>query len=152
MSVVIRWNPTNSIFTLDEIINQMLEWTADVDHEAKKTELGSAWVPAADMYETDDAIIIHIELAGIEKDSLEILFQDDSLFLRGNRPLSTQMQSSKIHRIERMYGSFRRIFRIPQPVDAHHVSASYEQGVLKITLRKLKPSASDDRVNIPVTK
>jgi HSP20 family protein len=151
MSVVIRWNPTNSIFTLDEIINQMLEWTSDVSHEAKKAEMGSAWVPAADMYETDDAIIIHIELAGIEKDSLEILFQDDSLFLRGSRPLSTQMQSAKIHRIERMYGYFRRVFRIPQPVDSHHVSASYEQGVLKITLLKSKPSVTD-RVNIPITK
>lgn len=149
MSVVIRWNPTDSIFTLDEIINQMLEWTPDI--EVKKIEMGSAWVPAADMYETDDAIIIHIELAGIDKDSLEILFQDESLFLQGNRPLSAQMQSAKIHRIERMYGYFRRVFRIPQPVDAHHVSASYEQGVLKITLLKSKPSVTD-RVNIPITQ
>jgi len=150
MSVVIRWNSANSVFALDEIISQMLEWTSDATHDVKKTELSSAWAPAADMYETEDAIIIHIELAGIDKDSLEILFQDEYLFLRGNRPLSPQMQTAKIHRIERMYGYFRRVFWIPQPVDSHHVSASYEQGVLKITLPKLKPSVSD-RVNIQIT-
>ncbi len=151
MSVVISWNPTNSIFTLDEIINQMLEWTSDGSHETNKIEIGSAWIPAADMYETDDAIIIHIELAGIDKDSLEIVFHDESLFLRGNRPLSHQMQSAKIHRIERMYGCFRRVFRIPQSVDPHRISASYEQGVLKITLQKLDVPVFDS-VNIPITK
>lgn len=151
MSVVINWNPTNSIFTLDEILNQMLEWTSESGHEANKIEIGSAWVPAADMYETDEAIIIHIELAGIDKDSLEIVCQDDSLFLRGNRPLSHQMQSAKIHRIERMYGCFRRVFRIPQPVDSQHISVFYEQGVLKITLPRTNTPIVDN-VKIPITK
>ena len=150
MSVVIKWNPANSDFVLDEVISQMLDWTADVISAAKRTERSSAWVPAADMYETEESIIIHIELAGIDKDSVEILFQDEHLFLRGNRPLSDQMQSAKIHRIECMYGYFRRVFQIPLPVDSSHASAAYEQGVLKITLPKLKISAPDG-VNIPIT-
>jgi HSP20 family protein len=151
MPTVIRWNSVTNIFALDEVISQMLEWTSDVIQELKKTEKVAAWVPAADMYETDDAVIIQIELAGIDKDSLEILFQDEHLFLRGNRPFSPQMQSAKIHRIERMYGYFQRVFRIPQPVDSPHISASYDQGVLKITLSKLKPSGAD-QVNVPIIR
>lgn len=149
MPVVIRWNPVQNIFTLDDVISQMLEWTSDL-MRIQKTEKSSAWVPAADMYETDEAVIIHMELAGIDRNSLEILFQDEFLFLRGERPFSSQMRSAKIHRIERMYGHFQRVFQISQPIDAQHVSASYEQGVLKIVLMKLKHSVTE-RVKIPIT-
>jgi HSP20 family protein len=149
MAIVIRWNPATDIFTLDDIMSHILEWTVDSLH-ARKREKSSAWTPTADMYETEKAIIIDIELAGIDKNSLEILFQDDYLFLRGNRPFSHQMQSAKIHRIERMYGHFQRVFQIPRPVDSQHISASYIQGVLKIILPNVNKPVPD-QVSIPVT-
>jgi HSP20 family protein len=136
MSIVIRWDPAHTIFKLHDMLGQMLEWTADMLPDERKLEKGSAWVPVADMYETDAAIIIQMELAGIEKASLEILFQEKHLVLRGNRPLNARMQSAKIHRLECPYGQFQRVFRIPQPVDARKISAVYEQGVLKIVLPK----------------
>ncbi len=150
MSIVIRWNSANDIFALnDDKMNQILEWTTDLLH-VRKMEKSSAWIPAADVYGTDDAIIIELELTGIDKNSLDIVFQDGYLFLQGNRPFNPQMQSAKIHRIERMYGQFQRVFQIPHPVDAHHVSASYEQGVLRIILPKLAESVSD-QVSISIT-
>ncbi len=151
MSIVIRWDPAHTIFELHDRIGQMLAWTTDMLPDERKPEKGSAWVPTADMYETDAAIIIQMELAGIEKDSLEILFQEEHLVLRGNRPLNSRMQSAKIHRLECLYGQFQRMFRIPHPVDARKISAVYEQGVLKIVLPKVE-TASGDRVNIPISK
>ena len=149
MPVIIKWNPINDIFVLDDTLNQMLGWSAEGVH-TKKPEKNSAWTPAADMYETDDAIIIRIELAGIEKDTLEIVFHDGYLVLRGNRPFTPHVQPSKIHRIERSYGPFHRTFQIPKPVDARHVFAVYEQGFLTITLAKLSHPSSD-KLKIPVT-
>ncbi len=149
MPVVIKWNPARKIFVLDETINQILEQVSDVLHK-RKTEASSAWVPIADMYETEEAIVIHTELAGIDKEALEILFQEGYLLIRGKRPFSADMQSAKIHRIERMYGLFQRAFWIPVPVEAHIISASYERGVLKIILPKLT-CQEEERVKIPIT-
>jgi HSP20 family protein len=148
MSVAIRWNPAHNIFALDDVINQMLEWPSDLIR-IRETEISSAWVPAADVYETNDTIIIELELTGVDKSSLEILFQDEYLFLQGKRPLPPQMQSAKIHRIERLYGHFQRVFQIPQPVDVQHVSASYQQGVLKIMLAKFNQFVSG-KVNVSI--
>lgn len=148
MSVAVKWNPAHSIFVLDDAISQMLEWTADL-LRLREPESGSAWVPAADMYETPEAIVVELELTGVDRNSLEILFQEEYLFLRGERPLTPQMQAAKIHRVERQYGHFQRVFQIPQPVDSHRISATYEQGVLKISLLKCKVSVSD-KVNVVI--
>jgi HSP20 family protein len=148
MPGIIKWNPINDIFVLDEMLDQMLGWPSEGMH-TKKPEKNSAWTPAADIYETDDAIILRVELAGVEKDTLEIVLHDGHLVLRGNRPFTPHVQPSKIHRIERSYGSFQRTFEIPKPVDVRHVSAVYEQGFLTVTLAKLSHPASD-RLTIPV--
>ncbi len=113
-------------------------------------ETSSAWVPVADMYETDEAVIIDLELAEINKDSLEILYQESYLLVRGERPFSPEMRSAKIHRIERMYGFFQRRFWIPASVDAHTISASYDRGVLRILLLKLRRPETA-RVKVPIT-
>lgn len=148
MPIVIKWNPVNDIFDLDETLNLMLGWPSEGTHP-QKPDKNSAWTPAADMYETDKEIIIRIELAGVEKDSLELVFHDGYLVLRGNRPFNPHAQPSTIHRIERAYGLFHRTFQIPKPVDGRHVSAVYEQGFLTITLVKLSQPSSDT-MKIPV--
>jgi len=149
MPVVIKWNSANDIFVLDDTLNQTLGWTADAFH-GTRSELSSAWTPAADVYETEDAIVVHVELAGIQRDSLEIIFQEGNLLVRGNRPFHAHIQPAKIYRIERTYGCFQRVFVIPKPVAPHEVSASYEHGVVKIVLPKQQQTVSE-KVTIPVT-
>ena len=149
MPVVIKWNPISDIFVLDETISHVLDQVSEFIHK-RRTETSSAWAPIADMYETDEDVIIHTELAGIDKETLEILFQEGYLRIKGNRPFSPEMQSAKIHRIERMYGFFQRTFWIPTPIDSHSISASYNRGVLKIILPKLK-RPDTEQVKIPVT-
>lgn len=148
MPVVIKWNSASDIFVLDDSLNQALVWSPDMVH-AKKSDLNSAWMPAADIYETEETIIIVVELAGIDRDSLEIVFQEGYLLLRGKRPFYPHIQPAKIHRIERAYGCFQRVFGIPKPVDPKQVSASYEQGMLKIALTKRSQPVAET-VNIPV--
>jgi HSP20 family protein len=149
MPVVIKWNSANDIFVLDDMLHQTFTWTPEV-FQHKKPELSSAWTPTADVYETDETIVVLVELAGINRDSLEIVFQDGYLLLRGNRPFLPHVQPAKIYRIERTYGCFQRAFAIPKPVDPHQISASYEQGIVKIVLRK-QPQTTADKVTIPIT-
>ena len=148
MPVVIKWNSVDDIFVLDDSLNQTLVWSPEMIH-VKKSDLNSAWMPAADIYETQEAIILLVELAGVDRDSLEIVFQEGYLLLRGKRPFYPHIQPAKIHRIEQAYGYFQRVFGIPKPVDTQQVSASYEQGMLKIVLTK-HTQAIAENVNIPV--
>ncbi len=150
MGMIMKWNSAKDVFAVDEIIDQMiLDWVSRLIRVGK-TDVRSAWPPAADMYETPDAIIIHSELAAIDKNSLEIFLQDGYLVVRGNRPLPLPMQTAKIHRIERLYGYFERVFWIPEPVDGQQVAASYEQGMLHIRLVKVNPS-DVTTVKVPIT-
>ena len=81
---------------------------------------------------------------------VKIFFQDGELLIRGKRLFHPHMQSAKIHRIERMYGLFQRMFRIPAPIDAQTITASYDRGVLSIHLPKLKYT-DVEQVKIPIT-
>ncbi len=146
MPVVIKWNPASNIFSLEDAISHMLDQVSE--HMAgRRTEKSSAWVPVADMYETDEAVIIDIELAEIDKNSLEILYEEGYLLVRGERPFSSEMQCGRIHRVERMYGAFQRAFWIPTAVDSQMISATYDRGVLRIMLTKVKT----DHVKVPIT-
>ena len=150
MPIIIKWNPTDDLFVLNETFGQMMDQVSSLLQKRKTTETTSAWAPIADMYETDETFVLHIELAGIEKESLEIFFQDGELLIRGKRLFHPHMQSAKIHRIERMYGLFQRMFRIPAPIDAQTITASYDRGVLSIHLPKLKYT-DVEQVKIPIT-
>ena len=149
MPVLVRWNPMNNLFVRDEHLTRMFDHASE-GVCGRKTGSNADWQPMADMYETEETVMIHLELAGIDKTSLCIVFQTGSLVIRGNRPLTPEMQSGTIYRIEQMYGTFERAFRIPAAVDVRQITAAYEYGILKITLPK-QSECSDQQAIIPIT-
>ena len=139
----------NNLFMFDD----NLAWRFDQTSECicgRKAGVNADWQPTADMYETEETVMIHVELAGIDKTSLRIAFQKGNVLIQGNRPLNPEMQSARIHRMEQMYGTFERTFRIPTAVDIQQITAAYEFGILKITLPK-QPERSDQQAIIPIT-
>lgn len=94
------------------------------------------WAPAVDVVETEREIVLHAELPGMRKEDIDIQITGDTLTLRGERQRADMQRSENFHRIERQYGAFGRTFEIETPIDASKVSASYENGVLTITLPK----------------
>ena len=148
MPVLVQWNPINNLFALDEHLTRMFDHASECVC-GRKIVSQADWQPSADMYETEEAIIIHVELAGIDKDSLYIAFQNGYLIIQGNRPLNSEMQSAKILRIEQMYGTFERAFLISTAITVDQMTAAYEYGVLKITLPK-KPDRSEQQVTVPI--
>jgi HSP20 family protein len=147
MSIMINWNPVQEMFPLDDAMSHSLLWAPEA--AMKKNEVPSAWSPAADMYETEDAILIQVELTGINKDSLSVVFHNGYLVLEGTRPFQTAFQTAQVYRIERSYGFFQRSFWIPKPIDANQIVALYEQGILTITLTKVAPKVAET-IKIPV--
>jgi HSP20 family protein len=98
--------------------------------------LSSGWAPALDVYEDADNVTVQVELAGMKKDDFDISLQDDILTVSGERKSETEKREGESFRSERIFGSFSRSVTLPAPVKSDAVTASYQDGILTVTLPK----------------
>jgi HSP20 family protein len=100
-------------------------------------ELGQAsWLPAVDVRDSDEAFVFTAELPGIAKEAVEITVEDGVLTLKGERRFTENDEEKNYRRIERAYGSFARSFTLPSAVDAERIEASFDNGLLTVTVPK----------------
>ena len=132
-----HWNPLQDLITLQERMNRLFEDATQrrARDEADTDEFERAdWIPAADIYETDNGYLIAIDLPGVNREAVEIDPDENRLVLKGTR---TAENSTK-HRTERPSGKFLRAFTVPGSVDQTNIGAEYKDGVLQIRLPKRK--------------
>ena len=96
----------------------------------------SGWTPAVDVRESEEAFVFTAELPGLGKDDVEITVEDSILTLSGERLFAGEKEEKNYRRIERSYGSFSRSFTLPSAVDAGRISATFENGLLTVTVPK----------------
>jgi HSP20 family protein len=94
------------------------------------------WTPPCDIYETEKAIVLKMELPEMRREQIRVTFEDNVLTLRGERKFEDTVNRENYHRIERRYGEFKRIFTLPAFVDGSKVLAEFKAGVLTVTLPK----------------
>lgn len=115
-----------------------------------RRESSGAFAPAIDVSEKDDAYHIHADLPGVNKDDLDITFQDGVLTI--NAETSQEKKKEKEGRVirqERRYGKFVRSMRLGDTVDADKIKADYKDGVLELVVpkaEKVKPRKIDVKV------
>jgi len=105
------------------------------------------WSPPLDVSETDDAVLVKVEIPGIDAKDLDISVAGDVLTIRGERKEEVHEKGRNFHRVERRYGAFTRTLTLPAVVDPDHVDAKARAGVLEIRLPK-KEEAKARRVPI----
>jgi HSP20 family protein len=98
----------------------------------------ASWVPPVDIIEEKDAIRIVAELPGVQPENVKISLENNLLTIQGNKEQVAEERSERVHRYERTYGTFERSFTLPATVDADRIQASYEHGVLTVTLPKVE--------------
>jgi HSP20 family protein len=98
-------------------------------------QLFTGWSPALDLYQSSDNVIAVVELPGMRKEDIDISLHDGTLTISGERKRESRA-GEKAERTERYVGTFRRSIALPTRVDAGKVSATYEDGILKVTLPK----------------
>jgi HSP20 family protein len=96
------------------------------------------WRPAADVYETPDAITLTVELAGIDHEELDVVLYEDAIVLEGQRRLPAGEPGRVYHTAEIRQGPFRLEQPLPAAIDQERVSARYDRGLLLMTLPKRK--------------
>ena len=92
------------------------------------------WRPPTDMYETEEAIIVRVEIAGIREQDISIALEDRILTIHGIRPDTSERRA--FHQMEIPYGEFNTEVELPAPVLSEGVEATYRDGFLQINLPK----------------
>jgi HSP20 family protein len=88
------------------------------------------------MYETSDDLMVNFELPGVPEKEISLSVTGDLLTVKGEREFGHQLRDDNCIHMERVYGKFERSIRLPMPVQADRVSATYRDGVLAVRLPK----------------
>ena len=103
---------------------------------------GSLTVDDPKNHETEKKeVIVKAELPGMDPKDVDVTVDRDILSLRGERKKEEEEKGEDFHRVERSYGAFSRSIRLPAEVDANKVKATYNDGVLNISLPKTKEAS-----------
>ena len=94
------------------------------------------WSPSVDIMEKESEYFLRAELPGLNKDDVKITLQDNVLTLKGEKKEEVKEENKNYHLCERKHGKFLRSFRIPTPVETKKIDASYNDGILTISLPK----------------
>jgi len=110
------------------------------------------WQPQADIYETDTAWVIKLELAGVHKGDFSLFTNEGILTIRGTRRDEFEGKGRTYHQAEINYNEFERSFPLPKGTDAEDIKALYRDGLLVITIRKRSaPPPERKRITIAIT-
>ena len=107
----------------------------DLSRESNVDYLG-AWNPAVDIFDKGAEVVIHAELPGIKKEDIKIEVLDNVLTIKGERKSEDEKEGKGYHRAERHYGSFQRTIEVPGGFVEDKITATFKDGVLKVTLPK----------------
>jgi HSP20 family protein len=132
---ILRWEPMRDLVTTQEQFNRL--FNESFGRAFGDEELTSrAWMPAVDIYETADNLVLKAELPGINPEDVEVRVEDNTLYLKGERKFEKEAKEQNLHRVERSYGSFSRTFALPGSIDADKIQAEYKGGILTLTVPK----------------
>ena len=100
------------------------------------TQLPSTLAFKVDISENEGAFHIEAEMPGVQKEDIALGVDEDVLTIRGERKQETEEQGKNYHRVERTYGSFSRSFNLGELIDQENIEASFENGILHVSLPK----------------
>jgi len=143
---ITRWDPFREVVALQNRVNSLFR---DFNESADGPLTAASFVPAVDVYEDQQKVVLKLEVPGIEEKDLDVRVENHTLTVKGERKFDKEEKEENFHRIERRYGSFYRAFTLPNTVDTENVDAKYNAGVLRLELKK-KPEAQPKQIKVNV--
>ena len=137
---------------IDEIFQGMLAgmaapWNMEgaLSPFERKGDQENMLVPNMDLTSDDKAYSLGLELPGVDPENVSVAVRDDTLVISGEKKRETEEESKDGHVLERIFGSFQRVLRLPEDADAEGITAAHKNGVLRVTIPRKAVSG-------PVTK
>jgi HSP20 family protein len=138
--------PFEDVAVLQKRLNSIFN---DFAGSGDDSRASASFVPAVDVYEDAEKLVLKLEIPGVKLEDLDIKLENQSLVIRGERKFEAMEKAENFHRIERRFGSFVRSFTLPQTVDGESITASADAGVLTISLAK-KAEAQPKQIKVQV--
>ncbi len=140
-----RWDPFREVVALQNRVNSLFREMNEGDSPLTT----ASFVPAVDIYEDANKVVLKLEVPGMQEKDLDIRVENNTLTVKGERKFEKDEKEENFHRIERRYGTFYRAFTLPSTVDTEHINASYKDGILKLDLSK-KAEAQPKQIKVNV--
>lgn len=134
---IVRWDPWGELAALQRDVSRTLGGSST-----------STWLPPADIFRTDEAFVIRMDVPGMREGDLQVAVEDGQLKVVLERHDDTKVEQDQWIRRERSVGRFERSFSLPEGVENDMITANLEAGVLE--LRVPKPREKQPH-RIPVT-
>jgi HSP20 family protein len=144
---ITRWDPFREVAALQNRVNSLFRDFNDGESSLTTTN----FIPAVDIYEDEKRIVLKLEVPGIPEKDLDVTVENNTLVVKGERKFEKEEKEENFHSIERRYGSFSRAFTLPTTVETENIDAKYENGVLKLELKK-KPEAQPKQIKVHINK
>ena len=132
MSNLIRWEPMREMVTLREAMDRLFD-----DAFTRPVGTAAGWqMPAIDMYQTDDDLVIRAAVPGLKAEDVQIDVTGDVLTIKGEFKQKDEAKEKNYHLREQRWGAFERRVLLPTQIVADKAKAEFENGVLTISLPK----------------
>jgi len=140
MSTLTRWEPMRDMMSLREAMDRLFDdaFTRPISVS------GVSGMPAIDMYQTNDDVIVKATLPGLKAEDVDITVTGETLTLRGEFKHEDEKKDTNYHIREQRSGSFERSILLPTDVKADKAKADFEDGILTITMpiaEEVKPKS-----------
>jgi len=120
----------------------LLETRREMLHAVSWQVRSNAWSPPTDAYETEEAYVVRVEIAGMHEDDFEVLLENNTLIISGSRPDHTERRAYQ--QMEIRFGKFSTALTMPGPVNIEQARAEYKNGFLTVVL----PKATSNQIKV----
>ena len=135
MATLVRWEPFRELAALQNDMGRLMSSFLG-QGQINDENGGRTWMPAVDVWETDDELVYAFDLPGIPEDKISLEYDDGALTVSGERERTQETEGDRFYRYERRFGSFARTVGLPQGVTEDAIKADYRNGVLEIHVAK----------------
>jgi HSP20 family protein len=144
---IVRVDPFRELAAMQDRVARLF---GDVHLRDEDTGFRGSWAPAVDIFETEtNDLVLKAELPGMTREDIEVIVENSTLVLKGNKTFDAAVKEENYRRVERTHGTFHRSFTLPNTVDASKVTADYKNGVLTVKL-PFREEAKPRTINVEV--
>lgn len=133
--MVKKWIPFKDLLFLQERMSRVFD-EAISRYSGLEGSLCPSWSPPSDIYETEKAVTLKVEIPGVALSDVVVEIKEGVLTLSGERRMEKNLDEEHFHRMESFYGTFKRVFNLPDVVSDKGVKAKLTDGVLEVTVPK----------------
>ena len=131
MATLVRWEPFRDLAALQGEMSRFMNGLLEGNGRTNQ-----AWVPALDVWETEDEVVYALDFPGIPEDEISVELDEGALTIAAERERTQEESDERFYRYERRHGTFSRTFSVPQGVSEDDVAADYKNGVLEVHVKK----------------